>query len=101
MVRATRRRSGGSNRAGDRDGDGDDRHHHRREHREPYDDPEEHGEIERRRFHGGEPPTPALYALAREQWYRLPGALVRPAMNTNGEDTGGEDTGAGDRKPDR
>jgi hypothetical protein len=90
MVRATRSRSGGS----DRNGDGGDR-------RERYDDPEEHGEIERRRFHGGLKPTPELYALAREQWYRLPGALVRPAMNTTGGDTGDGDTGDGDREPDQ
>jgi len=51
-----------------------------REH-EPYDDPAEHLEIERRRFAGGLPATPELYALAREQWYRLPGVLVRPSMD--------------------
>ncbi|MED5621937.1 hypothetical protein [Ideonella sp. BN130291] len=49
--------------------------------REPYDDPDEHLEIERRRFLGSLPPTPERYALAREQWYRLPGALVRPSMD--------------------
>lgn len=49
--------------------------------REQYDDPGEHLEIERRRFLGGLPPTPERYALAREQWYRLPGALVRPLMD--------------------
>ena len=48
---------------------------------EPYDDPGEHLEIERRRFRGGLPPTPELYARARQQWYRLPGSLVRPPMN--------------------
>jgi hypothetical protein len=48
---------------------------------EPYDDPEEHLEIERRRFQGGLPPTPELYARAREQWNRLPGSLVRPPMD--------------------
>ena len=53
---------------------------HEREH-EPHDDPAEHLEIERRRLAGGLPPTPELYALAREQWYRLPGALVRPSMD--------------------
>jgi len=105
MVRATRSRSGGSDRDGDGDGDDDDRREHRRrkperEHgRELYDDPEEHLEIERRRFHGGLTPTPELYALAREQWYRLPGALVRPSMDTNGgepDDAG--NVGAGDRE---
>jgi hypothetical protein len=106
MVRATRStRSGRSRRGGD---DGDDRREHGREHErhERYDDPEEHLEIERRRFHGGLKPTPELYAVAREQWYRLPGALVRPAMSTSGGDTGGGDTnggetGAGDREPDQ
>lgn len=49
--------------------------------REPYDDPEEHLEIERRRFRGGLPPTPEMYAQAREQWYRLPGSVVRPSMD--------------------
>src|SRR5215204_6939460 len=48
---------------------------------EPYDDPEEHLEIERRRFRGGLPPTPELYARARQQWYRLPGSLVKPPMD--------------------
>ncbi len=77
-------------RGGPRGGDEDDRdrgdrereqyREHEREH-EPFDDPEEHRKIERRRFAGGLPPTPELYALAREQWYRLPGALVRPSMD--------------------
>jgi hypothetical protein len=103
MVRAKRsRRSGRSDRDGD---DGDDRREHEHEHerheREPYDDPEEHLEIERRRFHGGLKPTPELYALAREQWYRLPGALVRPSMDTNAGDTSAGDTDAGDREPER
>ncbi len=105
MVRATRStRSGRSGRDGD---DGREHgHEHEHERHERWDDPEEHGEVERRRFHGGLKPTPELYALAREQWYRLPGALVRPAMNTNGGDTGGGDTGAGDtdagdREPDQ
>jgi hypothetical protein len=34
-----------------------------------------HIEIEERRFRGGLPPTPELYEHAREQWYRLPGAV--------------------------
>jgi hypothetical protein len=38
------------------------------------------GEIERRRSAGHLAPTPELYALAREQWYRLPGVVVRPSM---------------------
>jgi hypothetical protein len=48
---------------------------------EPYDDPGEHREIERRRFVGSLEPTPERYAHAREQWYRLPGSLVRPPMD--------------------
>jgi hypothetical protein len=57
-----------------------EREYHEHEH-EPYDDPSEHLEIERRRFAGGLPPTPELYALAREQWYRLAGVLTRPSMD--------------------
>ena len=54
---------------------------------EQWDDPAEHLEIERRRFAGGErfagglAPTPELYALAREQWHRLPGVVVRSSMD--------------------
>jgi hypothetical protein len=80
----------------DRDGDGPEEYEH-----EPYDDPAEHLAIERRRFAGGLPPTPELYALAREQWYRLPGVLVRPSMDTNAGDTSAGDTDAGDREPER
>ena len=59
---------------------GDDRSDYGRG--EPYyDDPREHVNIERRRFYGGLPPTPELYALAREQWYSLPGSVVRPSMD--------------------
>jgi hypothetical protein len=57
--------------------------------REPLDDPDEHLEIERRRFIGSEPPTPERYARAREQWSRLPGALSRPPMG-EGIDPGHE-----------
>jgi hypothetical protein len=61
---------------------------------EPYDDPNEHLEIERQRFQGGLPPTPELYALAREQWNRLPGSPVRPPIDpVNGE------SGAGEQQP--
>jgi hypothetical protein len=68
-----------------------DRHEHGRN--EPYDDPAEHLEIENRRFHGGLPPTPELYARAREQWYRLPGSVVRPSMDPviRDSDTGQQD----------
>ena len=62
-------------------GDEDERHREYEREHEPYDDPEEHLEIERRRFSGGLPPTPELYALAREQWYRLAGVLTRPSMD--------------------
>jgi hypothetical protein len=62
------------------------RHEHKRE--EPYDDPAEHLEIENLRFKGGLPPTPELYARAREQWYRLPGSVVRPSMDPVIDDSG-------------
>jgi hypothetical protein len=70
---------------------GHDRHEHRRE--EPYDDPAEHLKIENLRFKGGLPPTPELYARAREQWYRLPGSVVRPSMDPviDDSDTGQQD----------
>ena len=66
---------------------------------EEWDYPAEHLEIERRRFAGGElerrrlavgdierfagglTPTPELYALAREQWHRMPGVVVRSSMD--------------------
>ena len=68
---------------------------------EPYDDPEEHLEIERRRFRGGLPPTPELYARAREQWNRLPGSLVRPPMDpVIGESGAGEQQPPGQGQPD-
>lgn len=80
---AHRGRRGGSRAGNDDDGDRRDRERERhREHdheHEPWDDPAEHLEIERRRFAAGLLPTPELYALAREQWYRLPGAVVRPS----------------------
>jgi hypothetical protein len=57
----------------------DDRHEPKRE--GPYDDPFEHREIENQRFEGGLPPTAELYARAREQWYRLPGSVLRPSMD--------------------
>ena len=40
-----------------------------------------HIEIEERRFRGGLPPTPELYAQAREQWNQLPGAVVKSPMD--------------------
>jgi hypothetical protein len=66
------------------DKDQDDREperHHENESSDEGDNPAEHLEIERRRFAGGLPPTPDLYALAREQWYRLPGVVARPSMD--------------------
>ena len=59
---------------------------------EEYDNPREHLEIERRRFAGGLQPTPELYALAREQWYGLPGVFVRPSMDTVVADKAGDAT---------
>ena len=64
---------------GDRDRERYPEHEHEEE---EYDNPREHLEIERRRFAGGLPPTPELYALAREQWYQMPGVFVRPSMDT-------------------
>ena len=94
MASPTRR--GGSR---GRDGygrDGDDGEHdpypeHGHE-GEEYDNPREHLEIERRRFAGGLPPTPELYALAREQWYGMPGVFVRPSMDTVVGDQSGNAT---------
>lgn len=77
---AQRPRGGGSRHEdvqGDRERER--RREHEREREEPYDDPEEHHRIEKYRFAGGLPATPERYALAREQWYRLPGAVVRPS----------------------
>ena len=86
MANARNHRSGGTRRGRDgsegneqgpegneqgSEGDGEDL----------FDVPEVHREIERRRFDGGLPATPELYARAREQWYRLPGAFVRPSMD--------------------
>ena len=81
-----RRPSGRGHRREDDDGDRGDRERerrreHEREEREPWDDPEEHHKVERYRFIGGLPATPERYALAREQWSRLPGAVVRPSIN--------------------
>ena len=98
-------------RGGPRGGDEDDRDRDRgdrerdeyREHereREPWDDPEEHHRIEQRRFEGGLPATPELYARAREQWYRLPGAVVRPSMDpVVGDPTSGEPNPPGQAHP--
>jgi hypothetical protein len=77
-VRRHRHHSGGSDRDhSDHDRSGGDGPYN------PSDDPEEerlaHLEIEKRRFSGGLPATPELYALAGEQWHRLPGSLVRPS----------------------
>ena len=72
MAKARRERSRGSR---------PDRQNHEGGGHEPFDDPEEHLEIERRRFRDGLPPTPELYRRAREQWNRLPGSLVRSPMD--------------------
>jgi hypothetical protein len=84
---------GRGHRPGKPDGDGGEHRHYGPE---PYDDPEEHREIERLRFRGSLPATPERYALAREQWYQLPGALVRPPM-----DPPVGQTGAGERQPEQ
>jgi hypothetical protein len=80
-----RRRGGQTNGGGDREpgGDDDDRREEddERYEREPFDDPREHRAIEERRFRGSLPATPERYAQAREQWYELPGAVVRPSMD--------------------
>ena len=69
---------------------------------EPYDDPGEHLEIERQRFRGGLPPTPELYSRAREQWYRLPGSLMRPSMDpVIAEPGAGEQQPPGQGQPDK
>jgi hypothetical protein len=77
---------GGGPRDEDVNGDRSDRERERRREHEPFDDAREHSRIERRRFEGGLPATPELYARAREQWYRLPGAVVRPSMNSGVSD---------------
>jgi hypothetical protein len=86
---ANKGRRGESRDEADRDLSKRDREGHRA--REPYDDPAAHLDIERRRFAGGLMPTPELYALAREQWYQLPGVFVRPSMDPIiGDPTSGE-----------
>lgn len=102
------RRRGGQIGGGDDhgpDGDDEDRREEdgERYEREPFDDPREHRAIEERRFRGSLPATPERYAQAREQWYELPGAVVRPAMDppiVPGQpataDQGGEDEQRGE-----
>jgi len=77
MAKPHDRHSGGSHRDDDDGGEG---RHREREERE---DVRVHLEIEARRFRGGLPPTPERYARAREQWNRLPGAIVRPSTDAN------------------
>jgi hypothetical protein len=100
----------------DRDRDTDDE---REREDEEWDYPAEHLEIERRRFAGGEierrrvavgdierfagglAPTPELYALAREQWHRLPGVVVRSSMDpVVGDQASGEAQLPGQARPD-
>ncbi|MGO9773254.1 MAG: hypothetical protein ACLPSW_27655 [Roseiarcus sp.] len=104
------KRGGPSGRDEDEDGRDDRERERHREHereQEAWDDPAEHLEIERRRFAGGLPPTPELYALAREQWYRLPGVVVRPSMDSvAGKPASGEagppaQTPSDGKRPDR
>ena len=75
MAAAHGHRSGGARH--DRDGG----EGHGNDRGEEYDDPGAHKQIERNRFRGGLPATSEMYARAREQWYRLPGSLVRPSMD--------------------
>jgi hypothetical protein len=111
--RASRpRRRGEPSRESVRDRDRDRENDHEREREdEEWDNPAEHLEIERRRFAGGEiesrrfagglAPTPELYALAREQWYRLPGVVVRPSMDpVVGDQASGEAQLPGQAHPD-
>jgi hypothetical protein len=74
---------------------------------EQWDDPAEHVEIERRRFAGGErfagglAPTPELYALAREQWHRMPGVVIRSSMDpVVGDQPSGDAQLPGQARPD-
>jgi hypothetical protein len=81
-----RRRGGQNDGGGDQEPGGDDEDRREEEEderyeREPFDDPSEHRAIEERRFLGSLPATPERYAQAREQWYELPGAVVRPSMD--------------------
>jgi hypothetical protein len=70
--------------------DRDPEHEHGREHEHGHEEGRKfehdkgnasHIEIEERRFRGGLPPTPELYAQAREQWNQLPGAVVKSPMD--------------------
>jgi hypothetical protein len=80
MAKPPRHRSGGS----DRDHRDPDPSEGDGQYEPSEEDPEAerlaHLEIEKRRFRGGLPATPELYARASEQWYLLPGSLVRPPM---------------------
>jgi hypothetical protein len=105
MARAGRR--GSSRGRNEDDKDGDDREPERHyengssDEDEEYDNPAEHLEIERRRFADGLQPTPELYALAREQWYRLPGVLARPSMDPAiGEPASGDPHSPSQARPD-
>jgi hypothetical protein len=103
--RASRaRRRGEPTRKGGRDRETDQE---REREDEQWDDPAEHLEIERRRFAGGErfagglAPTPELYALAREQWHRMPGVVVRSSMDpVVGDQPSGEAQLPGQAHPD-
>lgn len=90
MRKSHPRHSGGSDH--DREGhSGGDRH------REPENDKGNaaHIEIEERRFRGGLTPTPELYALAREQWNRLSGAVSKSPLDP----VGGKPPGDSESKP--
>jgi hypothetical protein len=84
MAKARGQYSGGSHRGGggsDGGGSHGDGSDDGGEGDRQFDDPDEHREIEHDRFVGSLPPTRARYARAREQWSRLPGAVVRPPMD--------------------
>lgn len=77
-----------------------DEEHHEERREGPYDNPRMHSEIEKRRFDGGLPPTPERYAQAREQWYRLPGSVIRPSMDpVVGEPDAGNQNPPGQEQP--
>jgi hypothetical protein len=85
MASAGQRRGSRSRDEDDKDRDDREPERHRgdgsSDEDEEYDNPGEHLEIERQRFSDGLQPTPELYALAREQWHRLPGVLAAPSMD--------------------
>lgn len=83
MPPKRRHNPGGSDR--DRDHDPENESGHENDRKFEHDDGNAaHIEIEERRFRGGLTPTPELYALARQQWNQLPGAVVKSPMDETG-----------------